>query len=84
MIKPGLTSLALSSLWVIAALPTQAQAISEHEQPTAVWSSRDGTVRSGRTPEQDPEVETMDELARQAGDRDPSQSHNALICEPFK
>ena len=84
MIRPCLTSIALSSLWVTAALPTQAQAISEHEQPTAVWSSRDGLVRSGSTTEQDPAVETMRGLSDQPADRDPSQSRNAIICEPFK
>jgi hypothetical protein len=84
MIKPGLISIALSSLWVTAALPTQAQAISQHEPAAAVWSSRDGTVRPGDPPEQDPEVETMDGLSGRSSDAGPSPSHNALVCEPFK
>jgi len=84
MIRPSLTSITLSSIWAIATLPTQAQAISEHEPPAAVWSSHDGIVRSGRTPQPDPEVETMPGLSRQPADREPSQSRDALICEPFK
>jgi len=41
-------------------------------------------VRSGSTTEQDPAVETMRGLSGQPADRDPSQSRNAIICEPFK
>ena len=84
MIKPSLTSIALSSLWVVTAFPTQAQAISEHEAPTAVWSSRDGLVRSGPAPEADPDVETMRGLSDQPAGPEPSRSRGALICEPFK
>lgn len=84
MIRLTPASIVLSSLWAVAPLPTLAQAMSDFDQATPVWSSRDGLLRLERMSASDPEVETLDEPSSRMAETEQSQSQSELVCEPFK